>query len=282
MVRRNNGKNYVDLHVHSCYSDGSLTPEEIVEMAVQKGVGLLAIADHDTLEGNRGAVPLCEKAGIRLLPAVEIDTYQNGKNVHVLAYGFDPDNAEFTQFLRGIRFALDEGSIKLIEAMEADGKAVSLEEYLDYEYDPLRGGWNCLSYLLDKGLTETLEDGMAFYGQYGVSDRDRGYPSVRTACLRIHRAGGRAVLAHPGATFKKLDHAAFEATLTELLPLGLDGIECHYPEHSEETRRICLGICRENDLLITSGSDCHGTFGDAAVGDPGTTLDMVNLKEVIE
>lgn len=274
-------KEYVDLHVHSCHSDGSMTPAEIVEQAVAHGVGVLAIADHDMLEGSRAAEGLCKKAGIRYIPAVEMDTLKDDTNFHILGYGVDLQDAAFERFVQAVRFSLDESSVKLVEAMERDHATISFAEYMDYAYDARKGGWKALHYLLDKGVSTSLKGGIALYQQYGMTYQQSGYPTIRATCHRIRQAKGYAVLAHPGELLDTRDPAAFRAALVELIGLGLDGVECYYPSHTDEVTAICVDVCKTNGLLITTGSDCHGTFGKTTVGEMRIGLDKLQLKELL-
>ena len=110
---------FVDMHVHSFYSDGSMSPGEIVEAAVQNGVGVLAVADHNVLDGSIETQKLCKEHGIHCIPAVELNTLDGESDIHILAYDFDMENQQFTDFIKHVRFLLDESSVKLVELMQA-------------------------------------------------------------------------------------------------------------------------------------------------------------------
>lgn len=272
----------VDLHVHSCYSDGSLTPEEIVKAALQNDVGVLAIADHDLFDGSLAVQELCKAYGIAWLPAVEIDAYENGKNFHILAYGFDVRDTDFRTFLGHTRFLLDEASVKLVEAMQSDYPCVTLEDYMDFTYDNRLGGWKALHYFLAKGLTSSLKEGIQFYPRYRITHDKAGYSTIRAIVYRIKKAGGFSVLAHPGELIPMEDLNAFAAELREVMSCGLDGIECYYPSHSGAATEICLDYCARHDLLVTAGSDCHGLFGGTRVGEMNITLERLRLGELLD
>jgi len=273
---------YIDLHIHSTHSDGSMTPGAIVEAAAEVGVGVLAIADHGVIGGYLDAREACERRCIRLIPAVEIEALDGRRSFHILAYGFDPDNQPFLDFLSHMRFLLDEMSVKLIEAMQGDYPALSFADYMGYTHDASLGGWKALSYLLTKGVTNSLKEGIRFYPEYGITYDKAGFSSIEHIAWYIHRAGGYAVLAHPGDHGLNEEPAAFEAEMHRLIGCGLDGIECYYPRHSEAVMQVCLKVCRDLDLLITAGSDCHGTFGGRPVGEMETPLEWVSLKGLIE
>jgi len=146
---------FVDMHVHSIYSDGSMAPDEIVESACQNGIGVLAVADHDVIEGSLKIKDLCTKNNIKYIPAVEIDSIEQGINFHVLAYGFDMESKEFCDYLNHTRFMLDESGPRLIEAMKTDYSNISLPDYMDFIYDRRLGGWKMLHYLVEKGLASS-------------------------------------------------------------------------------------------------------------------------------
>ena len=272
---------FADLHIHSFYSDGSMSPEEIIEAAISNGVGTLAIADHDVLDGSMIVRELCKNNGIRYIPAVEIDTLDGETNFHILAYGFDVNNSRFIDFLRHTRFLLDEFSVKLVERMQADYLNFSIYDYMKYTYDKRLGGWKALHYLMEKGLTASLKEGVQFYSKYGVSHCNSGYSTIAATVYRIKSAGGYSVLAHPGESIDTLEIDQFIKELKRILAFGLDGIECYYTTHSDAVTQICLELCEENNLMITAGSDCHGVFGKARVGEMNIPTDKLKLRDML-
>lgn len=270
-----------DLHIHSFYSDGTMSPQEIVDEALARGVGLIAIADHNKLEGSLELDKLCDRFNIHYLSAVELDSLDNGVDVHILGYGIDMQDQEFRDFVQKNRTLLDDISIKLIEKMENDISTITLDDYLSFEYDNKNGGWKALHYFMERGLTKSLIEGFSFYSEYDRSYNCVDFPSVSLVCQYIHKAGGKAVLAHPGILIKETDIDVFKEEVLRIIGLGLDGIECYYPAHTEEVTRVCLEICKENNLIITAGSDCHGAFGKTKVGDMDIPISKLELKDII-
>lgn len=276
---------YADLHVHSWHSDGTLSPAQIVEAAKKNGVGLLAVADHELIEGSAEAAPLCKAAGIGFLRAVELESRWEGRCYHILAYNPDFADAAFLGLARENRRRLDAMSDRLIERMAAAGEAVSVADYRAFERDPALGGWKGLHYLMARGLTASLRGGIPFYGRYGVTYDAAGFPQAERVIAAIHAAGGRAVLAHPGEVVvggykeaRPLDPAAFARELARMADLGLDGVECYYPTHAPQVTQICLDFCRARKLMITAGSDCHGAFGTARVGEMNIAPEQLDLR----
>ena len=275
-------KPFVDLHVHSYYSDGSMSPEEIVLDAVSNEVGLLAIADHDVLEGSEKLKDLCKDNDIHYIPAVEIDTAEEDNNIHILAYGFDMNDLTFRDFVKSTRFCLDEMSVKVVQKMANDYSSLSLEEFFSYSYDKRLGGWGALHYLMEKGLSSSLKEGIRFYSEYDITYSKAGFSTVAATAHRIRAAGGYAILAHPGEVLYTSDEDLFKEEVLKLVSYGLDGIECYYPTHTEVISKICLDICNEYGLMITGGSDCHGVFGRARVGERNIKQEQLNLKDLLE
>ena len=273
----------VDLHIHSQVSDGTMTPDEIIERAIEQGVTTLAIADHDEIDSSLALKPLCEAHGIRYIPAVEHTALFDGHCVHILSYHADLMHSEFTALRKRARRALDGMSETMIERMAKQDARVSPEDFAAFERDPSLGGWKGLEYLMHRGVTASMQDGMRHYGHHGVSYVDADFPSLSETIAAIHAAGGIAVLAHPGDTIPTMTagdpepQVAFQRELDRLIAQGLDGVECYYPDHEPWVTQACLDKCNAEGLAITSGSDCHGTFQYTDIGQPHIDESMVRL-----
>jgi len=274
---------YVDLHIHSIYSDGTMSPDEIVETAISNGVGVLAVADHNTSDGSIETQKLCKERGIHCVPAVEIDALDGGANFHILAYGFDVNDQQFVDFIKHTRFLLDEQSVKLIERMQVDYPSLSLAEFMEFSHDRRLGGWKSIHYFKDKGLVSSLKDGMKFYSEYGIEFKESGFSTIAAVVYRIKRAGGYAVLAHPSVVIDSSDISKFKQELKRIVSFGIDGIECYYPSHSAAVTEACLKVCNELDLMITAGSDCHGNFwgSKGPVGIMQIMMDKLRIEKLI-
>lgn len=270
-----------DLHIHSYYSDGTMSPEDILSLAITKGVGLLAIADHDILDGSLELQKLCSSHDIQYLPAVELDSLDNGTNIHILGYGMNLLDKEFCSFVKKNRIMLEDVSIKLIEKMQVDFDCITLSDYSKYSYDRKKGGWKALHYFCEKGLTKSLKEGLKFYPKYRCFYDCVEFPSVSMVAQYIHNAGGKAILAHPGEVINNTDISHFKEEILRLINLGLDGIECYYPSHTSHLTNVCLEICKDSNLLITAGSDCHREFGGTEIGEVNTPIEQLNLGNIL-
>ncbi len=272
---------YADLHIHSTHSDSALTPVEIVREAVMYGVGLIAVTDHELTAGSLETEPLARAAGIRFLRGVETECIADGRFHHILAYGADFSDLDFSALLADNRKKLDDMSVELVRRMAEEYPGLSLADYDAYERDASLGGWKGLEYLYRRGVTQAIRDGLALYRQYGVTYEEAGFPAMEETIRLVHKAGGRAVLAHPWATVPHPDEDAFFQNLHALLDRGLDGVECYYPLHAPELTKALLALCLDRDLIVTAGSDCHGSFGHSRVGQMDVPIEAMRLKGLV-
>lgn len=249
---------YADLHIHSCFSDGTLYPQEITRQAKSKGVSWISIADHDTLDAWDTFPAICAAEGLRALSAVELHAQWGELTCHVLAYGFDLQNESFRRFIKENRQKLDSMGDTLVKRMKANYPAISLDDYSSYTYIATRGGWKLINYLVDRGLAKDQKDAMKYYKLYNCTYGECGFLSVEQVCAQIKAAGGEPILAHPG-DYIALDEG-FAARLNDLREKGILGLECYYPLQDDAYTAACLEHCQHNDWIITCGSDFHGGF----------------------
>ena len=277
----------VDMHMHTYFSDGTMSPEEIVQKAKIKEVGILAITDHNNLESWDGLYKAATKEGIIPIRGVEINAAYKDKVLHLLAYGFE----DYEPLFKLIDLAdreMERMSEDLIVNLSKIDERVSLEDYHTYEYDRKKGGWKGLHYLFDKGLTTKLFEGFKFYREYGCDFPEYNFPTLDELCENIQEAGGYSVLAHPMSYFKELSEEELIEVLEDLRSRGLKGIECYYPTHSESMTQICVNFCKKYDMLITTGSDEHGEFGkeaktlDQTIGCMNVHRDMINIEPLLK
>lgn len=269
---------FADLHIHSIYSDGTLTPEEIVRTARASGVELISVCDHNEVRGTLETIPFARAAGLKCVSGVEIDAIFGGVDIHILCYGANLDDPALLGRIRHARTALDGMSTELLARMIPDYPQLNAEEYAAWTHDISRGGWKMLQYLQAKGIVPDMKAAMPLYDRYGVTYAAAGFDAAEDVICAIHDAGGRAVLAHPGVVFPTENLRAFAARVEAAMELGLDGIECHYPRHSAGVTRVCEGICRQRSAMVTAGSDCHGAFNHNEIGQTRTPAAALELR----
>ena len=275
-----------DLHMHSYYSDGTMSPREIVEDAKKRNVQLIAITDHNVLDSYTELKEAAEEFGIKVIRGAEIDARFEDIVVHILAYNFE-DNENLFNLVHKAKNELLETSIELIKRMENDYENISSEDYEAYDYDKRKGGWKGIHYLFDRGITSELFEGVKYYGQYKCGHEYFDYPTVEEVVKAVHEANGYVVLAHPCNYYKNNTKEEVLEKLEKFKSIGIDGVECYYPANSEMMTETCVEFCKNNDMIITVGSDSHGEFGAVSkgieyyIGAVKKDSSELNLKDMI-
>ena len=275
-----------DLHMHSYYSDGTMSPREIVEDAKKRNVQLIAITDHNVLDSYTELKEAAEEFGINVIRGVEIDARFEDIVVHILAYNFQ-DNEKLFNLVHKAKNELLETSIELIKRMENDYENISSEDYEAYDYDRRKGGWKGIHYLFDRGITNELFEGVKYYGQYKCGHEYFDYPTVEEVIDAVHEANGYVVLAHPCNYYKNNTKEEVLEKLEKFKSIGIDGVECYYPDNSEMMTETCIEFCKNNNMIITVGSDSHGDFGAVSkgieyyIGAVKKDSSELNLKDMI-
>ncbi|MGL6104976.1 PHP domain-containing protein [Romboutsia sp.] len=273
----------VDLHIHTYFSDGTMSPEEVARDAYKKGLKVIAVTDHNNIEAYDRLKKSCEEYGIIAIRGVEIDCKYKDKVLHVLAYDFKDDKNLF-DLINKSRNELLKTSVDLIDRMSKDFNEVSSEDYANYEYDRRKGAWKGVHYLLEKGLSQKLLDGLKYYKEYGCDYIEYDFSPIEKVCKAIKDAGGYAVLAHPSNFYSEFSKEGLIKVLEDLKDKGIDGIECYYPSNGEELTKTCVEFCKKNDMIITAGSDGHGEFTktikniDYYIGAVKANIDDLNLR----
>ena len=268
---------YADLHIHTTASDSSYSPAEVVARAAQNGVTLMAVCDHNVIAGSLAAEPLARDAGISFVRGVEIDALYAGRDAHMLAYRPDFENKAFRELIAHARYALDHMSEVLLERLKGEFPALDMAEYRAFAYDPNMGGWPMLQYLLFKGVTASIHEGMALYPRCDVTYAGAGFVPLDDVIATVHAAGGVIVVAHPCETFSHLDDQSVLALVEGAIDAGADGIECYYPTQSEALTQSLVALANRRHLKITAGSDCHGAFGKTDVGEMRVDAENIRL-----
>ncbi len=271
----------VDLHIHTTASDGTWSPAQLVQQVRQTGIDLFAVADHDAIANVRATEALAREHGLHFIHAVEVSSTWNNQLIHILGYGIDLDDAELLAMLdenyRKLASVDDQSIHKLIAA----GYDLTFEEFEAYQNDPTRGGWKALNFMIDKGICSGVKD---FFGRLFVGEMALHYPPFADpaqAVRIIHRAGGTAIWAHPGNNV--LNGRTADEIFEYVRSIGIDGLECYTPYHDASLVTHCLDFCRRHQLLITAGSDCHGTFvAERVLGQPETHLAQLNLGPLLD
>ena len=248
----------IDLHAHSTVSDGSDTPEELVDLAVKAGLSALALTDHDRQDGILPARKAAAAAGIELVAGTEISCQHSG-TMHMLVYFLEPGEGPLQDELVRLQVARDTRNERMVARLAELGLPVSREE-LDAEAGGSGAGRpHVAAILVRKGVASSVQDAFDRYlakGRPAYMEKERLEPIV--AIELSLESGALAVLAHPLSL--GLSPGELEATVRELAHAGLAGLEAIYGRYSREERADLAVMAAHAGLAITGGSDHHGSY----------------------
>jgi len=248
----------IDLHAHTTASDGRLTPAGLVDLALEKGLTLLAVTDHDSTDG---VVPaMIHAAGTRLevWPGVELSTDVERGEVHMLGYFVDPAEVEFQEMLSKLRWSRIGRAREMVEKLNELGMTISFERVKEIAGDGAVGRPHVAQALVEGGHVATSAEAFdRFLSRTGPAYADRFKLTAVDAAHLISRAGGMPVLAHP-MYISKDPNFEIRPFVRDLGDAGLVGIECYYADASPEVIADLVDVAREFALIPTGGSDFHG------------------------
>jgi predicted metal-dependent phosphoesterase TrpH len=245
----------VDFHTHSYYSDGTLSPTDLIKHAKEVGLDMIALTDHDTIKGIEEAQSAAIKYGVKLIKGLEISTFnENGLSMHIL--GLDIKNLsiieDVLQHLKGLR---EKRNVHILEQLKENyGIDINYSD-MEKEFKGTIGKGNISQYLTHKGYYPTYKDANMVVMQYrnflcGIE--------VEKAINLIHQAGGLAFLAHPHSL--KLNDEDLEKQIVKLQNMGLDGLEYAHSNHTLEQTQLYKNIAHKLGLKLSAGSDYHGAY----------------------
>lgn len=248
----------VDLHVHSTESDGTLTPEDLVAEAKKAELAAFALTDHDTCQGVGKAMPCATSAGIELIPGIELSTDYHGKEVHIVGLYIDIENEQLLKKTTEYRKCRSERNALMVEALRKEGLSITMEELVAENPDCVITRANIARFLYEHGQIKSVREAFDRY----IGDHCKCYVGrlkvASTDAVRlIKEAGGTAILAHP--LLYGLSNTNLQKMIDELKPVGLDGLEAIYSTYTTGEEQQMKRLARENGLLISGGSDFHGS-----------------------
>ncbi len=275
--------NYCDLHLHTTASDGSDTPAELIEKAMASGMDVISITDHDTLEGLREVIAL-QPEGVKVITGVEFSCSVSGNggfNCHILGYGFDPDNKAITDVIRlGREKRLLKLEKRLVYLKEKHGIEFSDDEAASLRAKNSVAKPHIARLIIKRGLAESVADAIEKYLKGARFPDDRFDASCAIEAVRI--AGGRSVYAHPlgGEREKRLTRDELRRRVVMLKRLGACGLECYYSRYNKDDIEFLISVARENNMLISGGSDYHGANKTVVLGSLSENGDHVRSSEL--
>lgn len=253
----------IDLHIHSNASDGTFSPEQILNQALASNVAAVSITDHDTISGSKEAVRIGPPPEVKFLSGVEISanppaSYPCSGSFHILGYGIDLEDSSLNQMLEELQTARKNRNPQILQALNELGMPISMEEVEVEMGKGQMGRPHIAKVLIKKGYIGSINEA---FNKYLGKDRpayvDKYRMEYDQAIALINAAGGISVLAHPGLIEPSTD-LPFENLIQTLTSVGLKGLEVYYPEHSPEAIADYITLTDQFGLLVTGGTDFHG------------------------
>lgn len=245
---------YVDLHLHTTHSDGADPPERVVERALECDLDAIAITDHDETSAIPIARAAAEGARLRILNGTELSAACQGRELHIVGLGIDPQAPALRDALDRMRRERDDRARAIVEKLQALGVPIDLDKLRDRAGTGTIGRIHVGQEVMALGYGRTVQD---VFDKYIKAGRPAYVPKQNLEAAEavdvIHAARGLAFVAHPGLgdQHKRLD---------VLYALPFDGIEAYHSRHTERQTRAFLDFARDRGLLVTGGSDCHGSI----------------------
>ena len=250
---------YIDLHTHSTASDGSMSPSEIVRHAKEIGLYAIALTDHDTVDGVREALEEGNRLDVEVIPGIEISV-EYKPEMHIL--GYFPDKSNYFNIKKELDIIIkgrEDRNFKIINKLNEFGVDINMDEVKKQAVGDIVGRPHIARVLVAKGYARSIDeafdkylsrDGKAYFRRFELK------PEIGIAAIK--KAGGIPVLAHP--IFLRKSFGELDKLLSTLKEFGLAGIEAYYSENTKEDTGNILRLAIKHELLVTGGSDFHGTL----------------------
>lgn len=235
-----------DLHCHSTYSDGTDTPERLIDFAIEIGLSGLSITDHDTVSAYQDAIPYAKERKFLILPGVEFSASHHGHSVHILGYGFSLQAEPLLKLCEWHQTRRKNRNRRILEKLRGLGMIVEAPE------GHTIGRPHIAKKMVEKGFVSSIQEAFEKYLGEGRPAYDPGETvSVEKTIEIIHASHGKAIIAHP--------HLIRRGPLIrQLLKMPFDGIEGYYARFTPQDENKWIGIGKQKEWIITGGSDYHG------------------------
>jgi 3',5'-nucleoside bisphosphate phosphatase len=243
---------FADLHLHTFFSDGTFTPEELVLRAQKAGLACIALTDHDSVEGCDRAAAACANVQMDFIAGAELTAEHKDTEVHILGYFLDTKNPVLLDRIAKFQAVRQNRINEMCTALNKLGIPLKAESVFALANCKSPGRPHVARALVKEKLIDNLDEA---FDRFLKKGKPAWVPKTKMSALEsvelIHQAGGLAVMAHPGLN-------RTDDIIPDLVDAGLDGIECFHTKHSTVMAERYLEIAEKYNLLVTGGSDCHG------------------------
>ncbi len=263
---------FADLHIHTYYSDGTLSPEQIVTQALEEDLGCIAITDHDTVDGVFPVQEAAASQDLEVISGIELSSELNDQDIHILGYFIDCKSEYLRSKLLEIQNVRKERLDKMITRLQQAGiDNITAEEVGVLTKTDSVGRPHLALILKEKGWVSSIQQAFDKYLAEGAIAYAKKYKQTpQEAIDLIRKAGGVAVLAHPMITRR-------DEIIPSLVKAGLQGIEVYYPNCPDSVLSYYKGLAEKHQLVATGGSDAHGEGKlNTFIGKAKVSLDSVN------
>lgn len=268
----------IDLHLHTTYSDGCLSPADLVQKSYEKGLKVISVTDHDTDQGFYDAKEKSKKLNITVVPGIEFSALQNGE-LHILGYNINFLSKEFQNYKTIIKRFRTKEIVQILRLLSQNGIEIDMT-WLKCTCDAINLD-AIIQYMIKHGYIDSIKEGFEKYFSKGkpayIEKNKLPYKEILAI---IKKANGYSVLAHPLRQDK--DYTRCELLIREMCVFGLDGIEVFHSSHNSNDICFLKSIAKKYNLYITGGSDYHGNRKNEKIGFYGSGRILPNKLELIE
>ncbi len=241
-----------DLHIHTAFSDGTFTPEEIVRLAKKAGLKTISITDHDVIDGIEPAMKEGEKLGIKVIPGIEFTTEIPNTEIHILGYYIDYKLPKLTDTLKKIQDDRTARIYKILGKLEKIGIKLDVKRVFEIAGHGSAGRPHVARALVEAGHVRNVREVFEKYLNFNAPAYVPHFRLTPEEAIKlILEAGGIPVFAHPAVS-------NYDEIIPDLVAAGLKGIEVYYSGHSRQVEKHYFGVAKKFNLLITGGTDFHG------------------------
>jgi predicted metal-dependent phosphoesterase TrpH len=262
-----------DLHLHTLFSDGTFTPEELAQRGAELGLAAMALTDHDTVEGCPRMAQACRSLGVEFIPGTELTAEFEGHEVHLLGFFLDVQHPRLLAEIKKFQSVRQERIREMAARLNKMGIPLRAESVFELANCRSPGRPHVARALAQEGFCASMDEAFERFLKKG---RPAWVPKYKISALEamdlLHQAGGLAVVAHPG-----LNHC--DQIIPRLAELGLDGLECFHSKQTSTQSEYYLALAKRLGLAVTGGSDCHGmSKGKPLIG--GVRLPAIYLEKL--